>query len=246
MKKINLLFITSILALYSLLSVPSNVFACSPAYKLPTQQENFQSADAVFLAKAISVATTSSSYGHSTYSFARATTTFEVSKFWKGNIKKYVIATSHNDSGMCGWGVPVVGQEYLIYGTYSTSTDSYSIRSSSGNKLLSTASADLEILGQGKTPQEINNPPASNRYFFARNLTFGMTGEDVRELQKYLNKNNFVVSTSSLGSIGNETMYFGSATKVALTRFQTAHAVELGVTQGTGYFGPLTRALINK
>ena len=54
----------------------------------------------------------------------------------------------------------------------------------------------------------------------SRNLYFGIIGEDVRTLQKFLNERGFSVSTTGGGSPGNETKYFGPATVRALTLFK--------------------------
>ena len=75
---------------------------------------------------------------------------------------------------------------------------------------------------------------------FIRDLKINMTGEDVKELQKYLNSNGFIVSEVGYGSIGNETEYFGPATHKALVCFQQAKNLPT-----YGFFGPMTRALVN-
>ena len=77
-------------------------------------------------------------------------------------------------------------------------------------------------------------------YFFTRNLSMGMTGEDVRALQAYLNKHGFQVAVSGPGSLGNETTRFGSGTKTALMNFQKSISVA-----PIGIFGPQTRAYVN-
>jgi len=69
------------------------------------------------------------------------------------------------------------------------------------------------------------------------NLYLGKRGEDVRDLQKLLNAYGFVVSQSGAGSSGNETAFFGQATKASLIRFQKSHAISPAV----GYYGPITR-----
>ncbi|MCF7816079.1 MAG: chitobiase/beta-hexosaminidase C-terminal domain-containing protein [Candidatus Pacebacteria bacterium] len=78
-----------------------------------------------------------------------------------------------------------------------------------------------------------------------RNLILGDEGEDVRSLQKFLNAQGFIVALSGLGSVGNETTYFGAATKAAVIKYQNAHAVDIltpaGLISGTGYVGPSTR-----
>ena len=77
-----------------------------------------------------------------------------------------------------------------------------------------------------------------------------MADPDVVQLQQYLNAHGFVVAKSGTGSPGHETTYFGKATRAALIKFQEAHAADIlapsGLTQGTGYFGPGTRAFVNK
>jgi len=75
---------------------------------------------------------------------------------------------------------------------------------------------------------------------FTRNLTTGATGEDVRQLQRFLNSRGFEVASAGAGSPGSETVYFGSATQAALAKFQAAH----GITPAEGYFGPKTREFI--
>lgn len=76
---------------------------------------------------------------------------------------------------------------------------------------------------------------------FSRNLTVGSRGADVMDLQKTLNAAGFAVSASGAGSVGNETTYFGPATRAALAKFQASK----GISPAVGYFGPLTRANVN-
>jgi peptidoglycan hydrolase-like protein with peptidoglycan-binding domain len=64
--------------------------------------------------------------------------------------------------------------------------------------------------------------------------------EDIRSLQEILNAQGFVVAKNGPGSIGDETSIFGPHTYRALINFQSAHGLP-----ATGYFGPLTRAMIN-
>jgi peptidoglycan hydrolase-like protein with peptidoglycan-binding domain len=76
---------------------------------------------------------------------------------------------------------------------------------------------------------------------FTRDLTLGISGLDVKALQKFLNANGFVLTPSGAGSPGQETDYFGSLTQAALSKFQAAN----NISPASGYFGPVTRALID-
>lgn len=69
---------------------------------------------------------------------------------------------------------------------------------------------------------------------FTRALQRGSTGEDVRRLQEFLSQFPGIYPDKSA------TGFFGSGTKEAVRRFQTAHGLE-----PTGVFGTRTRAMIN-
>jgi spore germination protein len=71
-------------------------------------------------------------------------------------------------------------------------------------------------------------------------LEYGMRNENVRILQRFLNNNGLLIAGSGPGSKGNETNFFGPATKNALARFQELH----GIKPASGYYGPKTRAKI--
>ncbi|HEX8947220.1 MAG TPA: peptidoglycan-binding protein [Candidatus Paceibacterota bacterium] len=99
--------------------------------------------------------------------------------------------------------------------------------------------------------QIVAAPPApASTYSFPRSLKRGMSGEDVRTLQQFLNTQDVPIVAEGPGSPGNETDYFGPRTEAALARFQEQNAAAiltpLGLTQGTGYFGPSTRAFITQ
>ncbi len=82
-----------------------------------------------------------------------------------------------------------------------------------------------------------------------RILKLGSSGADVKSLQVFLNNSGFVIAISGPGSKGNETMYFGPATKNALIKFQEFYANDIllpnGLTKGTGNLGPATIKKIN-
>ncbi|MBT4403033.1 peptidoglycan-binding protein, partial [Candidatus Falkowbacteria bacterium] len=80
-------------------------------------------------------------------------------------------------------------------------------------------------------------PPKTN---FNRDLYSGLSGQDVKSLQIFLNNNGFKVSSEGAGSPGNETEYFGPATKGALIEFQKAN----DISPAKGYFGQITMGYI--
>ncbi len=86
-------------------------------------------------------------------------------------------------------------------------------------------------------------------YIFTTPLKLGSTGTDVKYLQIFLNDNGFTVSTTGIGSKGNESTYFGPATHKALIKYQEYYAKDIltpsGLTKGTGYFGPATIRRVN-
>jgi peptidoglycan hydrolase-like protein with peptidoglycan-binding domain len=99
----------------------------------------------------------------------------------------------------------------------------------------------FELSGEGDSsdtePDDMGtSTPAT--YMFTRDLEFGMKGEDVRQLQVFLNTHGFPVTSSGDGSVGNETTYFGSLTRIALSKYQAANSI----APSAGYFGPKTRA----
>ena len=100
------------------------------------------------------------------------------------------------------------------------------------------------------TPVPIIPVVPTNQTNFTRNLKFGMVGEDVRILQKFLNKIGFRVASRGAGSPGNETIYFGPATLRTVIRFQEANYKEIlypfGLVRGTGYVGFTTRAFMER
>jgi hypothetical protein len=83
---------------------------------------------------------------------------------------------------------------------------------------------------------------AEQDFIFNNNLKIGNLNQDIKELQKYLNNDDFILAKVSFGSLGKETTYFGRLTRAALIKFQKANKI----TPAVGFFGPITRGVINK
>jgi len=126
---------------------------------------------------------------------------------------------------------PATAAKYgIIISGQTTSTTS--ISSAPNNQFTATASPTISFVSPAH--------PIAPISIFNSNLSLGMTGIGVLALQQYLNTKGFTVATTGPGSSGQETQYFGHATKAALIKFQTA----VGITPASGYFGPITRAYI--
>jgi len=91
------------------------------------------------------------------------------------------------------------------------------------------------------TPATTTTTPTPTTPLFTRNLTLGMTGPDVEELQVFLNTHGDPLASTGPGSPGHEITRFGVLTKAALAKFQAAHSI----TPSVGYFGIKTRTYIN-
>jgi peptidoglycan hydrolase-like protein with peptidoglycan-binding domain len=124
---------------------------------------------------------------------------------------------------------------------------------------LKSANADVIIPGQTQNTHTrpipgniISSSTPSNIKVstFTNYLKIGASGQDVKNLQIFLNSQGFTVSASGAGSPGSETSYFGPATYRSLIKFQNYYASSIlapvGLTQGTGYFGPSTVNKVNQ
>lgn len=78
----------------------------------------------------------------------------------------------------------------------------------------------------------------AQEYVFNNDLSVGSSGSDVIALQDWLIKNNFDIPAISSGTAFKG--YFGSQTKLALSKYQTSINLP-----NFGFFGPLTRSRIN-
>ncbi len=88
-------------------------------------------------------------------------------------------------------------------------------------------------------------------FYFQAKMEPGNRGEDVRELQRLLNKDPETrLRKTGPGSPGNETEFFGPLTERSVIRFQEKYRDEVlapwGFTSGTGIVGATTRKKLNE
>ena len=102
----------------------------------------------------------------------------------------------------------------------------------------------------GLRGQVVHTDGSGNAFTFTRSLKVGSIGTDVKELQKILNAEGFIIAASGSGSVGNESTYFGPATRAALMKYQNFYRSDIltpnGMTTGTGFFGSATMKFMNR
>lgn len=83
-------------------------------------------------------------------------------------------------------------------------------------------------------------------FVFTQTLKQGSKGDEVKELQKYLNSKGFVITLTGPGSPGNETNLFSASTKSAVTRFQKVLKIKYDKKiKADGVVGPQLRKYLN-
>ena len=122
--------------------------------------------------------------------------------------------------------------------------------------LLESFGADQSVVDNvnasltGSTPTTTTSTASVCPHTWATDLTSGSAGADVKALQQFLNSDSATqVASSGVGSAGSETDFFGSLTTGAVIKFQDKYAADVltpvGLSAGTGYFGPSSRAKAN-
>ncbi|MBP9821656.1 MAG: PD40 domain-containing protein [Candidatus Pacebacteria bacterium] len=124
----------------------------------------------------------------------------------------------------------------------------FTVISSGGSSGSSASGRARNLRSQGreeeaKKIEEKFNLPSSTPTapLLTRLLKFKMTGEDVRTMQKLLNKKGYILALTGPGSPGNETPYYGLKTLAMIKKFQLANGL-----LPDGIVGPLTWGVLGK
>jgi murein L,D-transpeptidase YcbB/YkuD len=140
-----------------------------------------------------------------------------------------------------------VSSQYGLPYTPGAGTNAVSGTPSATATITTTATSSLEaelnaLLAELATLQARAGSSGSSlsHSVFTRNLSLGMTGNDVTELQLFLISEASGPATAKLKAHGT-TKTFGILTFNALKEFQT----KAGIKPAIGYFGPKTRAWVN-
>ncbi len=112
-----------------------------------------------------------------------------------------------------------------------------------------------ELMGLlGMKDDGVTTPPPTggipDGFLFTQNISQGAKGPHVKYLQIILNKDTATtIAQSGSGSLGNETEFFGPATRNAVLRFQEKYKEEVlkpaNIPAPTGFVGSLTRGKLN-
>lgn len=209
------------------------VNACTPIIRTP--EELFASSTIIARGTVVEFisATSTNSNG---YLVIDNTAKLDINTYWKGNVGKDITIKSRNTPGYtCGpvFGENINGKDIIVYGT------------GTGNTFY-VGWADFRIvdkkvlkeLGKGYDPIETATvTPTPIAFKFNRNLTVGYSGEDVIELQTKLEYLGYLKIPQ-----GTSKGFFGQLTRKALAEYQKAN----GIVPAVGYFGPITRQILNK
>ncbi|MBL4644601.1 MAG: peptidoglycan-binding protein [Candidatus Pacebacteria bacterium] len=109
----------------------------------------------------------------------------------------------------------------------------------------------FEENAENNASKNITNFAQSQKcYIFGGNFDLGVRGEEVIEIQRFLNTfPETRVAETGPGSPGEETDYFGSRTFAAVFAFQSLHSdvilAPLGLLNPTGFWGAATRTYAN-
>ncbi|MCH7604422.1 fibronectin type III domain-containing protein [Patescibacteria group bacterium] len=106
----------------------------------------------------------------------------------------------------------------------------------------------VDVTGEQDASVGVSGIPAG--FTFDTNLSQGSSSQDVMYLQMAFNANSDTqLAASGVGSAGNETQFFGPLTRAAAVKYQEKFTSQIltpvGLSSGTGFVGPSTRAQLN-
>lgn len=142
-----------------------------------------------------------------------------------GTLTKKALMKFQKDKGLSQTGILDTKTISKIKEVSTTTTSTQAV-TPSGNTSLTTENIAKEVVRD---------------HSFTQDLKKGDTNADVKALQIYLNSNGFKIAKNGVGSPGKESNSFGDLTRKALMQFQKTNNIP-----ATGYFGPTTRAYLNK
>jgi len=113
-----------------------------------------------------------------------------------------------------------------------------------GDAIVANVRSSLTVGGVGATASPVASAAISGT--IDRLLTKGMTNPGVKTLQQILNSDpDTRIAAAGVGSPGNESDFFGSATLKAVQKFQVKYDIAKPGDSGYGNVGPLTRTILN-
>ncbi len=183
-----------------------------------------------------------------TFATAGAKTLYAWAKDAAGNV-----STSLNDSVtitlpdtnrpvVTAFVIPATATSLTVPITTFTATDNIGVTGYLLTETSTTPNAgDSGWLASAPTTYTFGSVLGSYKYNFNKLLKYGITDEEVRQLQIYLNNHGYPISIGGAGSLGNETTYFGSLTKQAVMKFQESNKL-----MSDGIVGQNTRSILNK
>ncbi|WP_203247237.1 hypothetical protein [Sporosarcina beigongshangi] len=147
-----------LIVFFVLLQNPMPTAACSCAM-MPSPEQGFSEAQAVFSGEVISIKDNSSLLG----GYGK-TVLFAVKETWKGTDGMEVAITTGSGGGDCGIAF-VTGQDYLVYAHLSDMYEKQSLSTNicSPTKILADATKDLSVFGEGQIPSNNEVPIKSGK-----------------------------------------------------------------------------------
>ena len=158
-------------------------------------------------------------------------------------IKGYMIGTDQDFAGITSI-TPYTGNEVTyILPNQASRTIYLKYYSTTGNwsPVFSVDIKNTVALSARGTVVRSSSAVTSQRMLFAQTLKKGVTGVSVKLLQQFLNSHGFPIASTGVGSVGQETNYFGSSTVTALSEFQKAN----NILPASGFFGQTTLKFVN-